>query len=83
LASIPKIDKNKEKKTEYEEQNMHLINANGPIHIDMGVLRRAMQIPEELEYQPQKREYPDPVYDLMVNPNPKKKKKKGKKGKKK
>ena len=51
-------------------------------HIDMNVLRRAMQIPEELEFYPGKREYPDPIYDLMVNPNPKKKKK-GKKGKKK
>ena len=48
------------------------------------MLRRAMQIPEEQEWQPGNRKYPDPTHDLMANPFPKKKKgKKGKKGKKK
>ena len=52
-------------------------------HINMNVLRRAMQIPEDIEWQPGTREYPDPTQGLMANPFPKKKKEKGKKGKKK
>jgi len=50
--------------------------------MSMGVLERAMMIPEELEWLPKERKFPDPGYNLMVNPFPKpKKKKKGKKKK--
>jgi hypothetical protein len=50
----------------------------------MGVLERAVMMPEDCEWMPGTREYPTPGAGLMVDPNPKaKKKKKGKKGKKK
>lgn len=50
----------------------------------MGVLERAVMVPEDCEWMPGAREYPTPGAGLMVDPNPKaKKKKKGKKGKKK
>jgi len=52
--------------------------------ISMGVLERAVMVPEDCEWLPGSREYPTPGAGLMVDPNPKvKKKKKGKKGKKK
>ena len=50
----------------------------------MAVLERAMMMPDDIEWKPGERKYPDCGYGLMVNPFPKpKKKKKGKKGKKK
>jgi len=50
--------------------------------ISMTTLNRAMMVPEEIEWKPAERVYPDPGYGLMINPFPKpKKKKKGKKKK--
>ena len=50
--------------------------------MSMNVLKRAMMIPEEIEWKPGDRVYPDPGHGLMINPFPKpKKKKKGKKKK--
>lgn len=52
--------------------------------VSVAVLRRAMMIPEDIEFKevPGERKYPDPGFGLMENPFPKPKKK-GKKGKKK
>ena len=42
----------------------------------MGVLERAVMVPEDCEWMPGTREYPTPGAGLMVDPNPKAKKKK-------
>jgi hypothetical protein len=54
--------------------------------VSVAVLRRAMMIPEDIEFRekPGESKYPDPGFGLMINPFPKAKKKgKKKKGKKK
>ena len=66
--------------TECEKIKMKLATDGCPM--SMAVLERAVMIPEDVEWLPGKREYPNAGQGLMVNPFPKpKKKKKGKKKK--
>ena len=57
--------------------------AGNGVHVSMGVLQRAIMIPELEQCKPSEKQYPDAGAMLMANPFPKpKKKKKGKKKKK-
>jgi hypothetical protein len=51
--------------------------------MSMGILEKAIMIPEDIEWKPQERKLPDCGHGLLVNPFPKPKKGKKKKGKKK
>eukprot|EP00347_Sterkiella_histriomuscorum_P008883 403343381 len=71
-----------EQVNEIESIKERLARDNCPQSV--GILQRAILMPEDVEYQPGLRKYPTPGDALMINPFPKKKKKKGKKkGKKK
>ena len=57
--------------------------SNSGCQIDVATLNRAVMMPEDCEWKPGERSYPNPGAGLMVNPFPKVKKKKKGKGKKK